>query len=66
MRLIDVIKSVEKLERLLKVTTPQDKGARASEIDVLAEKYGILHYMHTIMHGQLMKGSYNYSKTRVK
>ena len=41
MRLIDVIKSVEKLERLLKVTTPQDKGARASEIDVLAEKYSI-------------------------
>ena len=41
MQLIDVIKSVEKLERLLKVTTPQDKGARASEIDVLAEKYSI-------------------------
>ena len=38
MRLIDVIKSVEKLERLLKVTTPQNKGAQASEIDILAEK----------------------------
>jgi hypothetical protein len=37
-RLVDVIKSVEKLERLLKVTTPQDRGARASEIDILAEK----------------------------
>ena len=37
-RLIDVIQSVEKLERLLKVTKPQDKGARASEIEALAEK----------------------------
>ena len=37
-RLIDVIQSVEKLERLLKVTLPQDKGARASEIESLAEK----------------------------
>ena len=37
-RLIDVIQSVEKLERLLKLSMPKDKGARASEIDILAEK----------------------------
>ena len=35
---MDIIQSVEKLERLLKVTGHQDKGAKASEIDQLAEK----------------------------
>ena len=37
-RLIDIIQSVEKLERLLKVTVQPDRGAKASEIDLLAEK----------------------------